>query len=325
MKLHEDQTLFRQAIQATAQQIGIPEIYVEKDYWVTYMLWWIFTQHENPDLVFKGGTSLSKCYGLINRFSEDIDLILIRREGESNNQMTNKIRRISRLANQALSEEEIEGLTNKFGKIRKTAHPYPKVFKGNFGQVRDRIVVEASWLGFPEPFESMRVKRLILTMILRAGELELAEKYGLRPFEVKTLRPQRTLCEKIMSLIRFSHGEHPLVDLRSKVRHCYDLHYLLAQDDIAEFFESDGFETMLNRISAEDRISYGETARFLSIHPSQALLFADTQNTWNELEKTYLSDFRKLTFGDFAGSKEIIETLIRIGDRLKKVKWEPLP
>ena len=72
MKLHENKTLFRQAVQFTADQIKIAAIYVEKDYWVTYALFTIFNNEIGKDTVFKGGTALFKCYNMIERFSEDI-------------------------------------------------------------------------------------------------------------------------------------------------------------------------------------------------------------------------------------------------------------
>jgi len=58
MKLHENKILFRQAVQFTADQMKIPAIYVEKDYWVTYALFTIFNNEIGTDTVFKGGTAL---------------------------------------------------------------------------------------------------------------------------------------------------------------------------------------------------------------------------------------------------------------------------
>lgn len=122
MKLHENKTLFRRAIQFTADQMKIPVIYVEKDYWVTYALYTIFNHKIGQDTIFKGGTALSKCFNDIERFSEDIDLVVLRREGESNNRLTTKIKTISDVVNGVLPEVEINGLTKKMGMNRKTAH-----------------------------------------------------------------------------------------------------------------------------------------------------------------------------------------------------------
>lgn len=62
MKLHENKELFQDAVTATYQQKGIPEIYVEKDYWVTLALYAIFNNDIGKETVFKGGTALSKKY-----------------------------------------------------------------------------------------------------------------------------------------------------------------------------------------------------------------------------------------------------------------------
>lgn len=61
----------------TAAKMGLTEAIVEKDFWVCFMLDYLFHRCKWKDsIAFKGGTSLSKAYGLIERFSEDIDLIL---------------------------------------------------------------------------------------------------------------------------------------------------------------------------------------------------------------------------------------------------------
>lgn len=122
MELHEDNKLFRQAIQFTAEKYKLPAVYIEKDYWVTYILQNLFKHKVSTNIVFKGGTSLSKYFRIIDRFSEDIDLVIIRKEGESNNQMTQKIRHIGEVLNSILPEIFIDGVTQKRGMNRKTAH-----------------------------------------------------------------------------------------------------------------------------------------------------------------------------------------------------------
>jgi len=80
VNLHENTKLFKEAVRATSQQMGILDIYIEKDYWVTKALHTIFSNEIGQEVVFKGGTTLSKCYGLIERFSEDIDLVILKSE-----------------------------------------------------------------------------------------------------------------------------------------------------------------------------------------------------------------------------------------------------
>lgn len=67
MRLHENTNLFRQSIEFTALKMNILPIYIEKDYWVTFALHTIFHNSVGKDTVFKGGTALSKCYGIIER------------------------------------------------------------------------------------------------------------------------------------------------------------------------------------------------------------------------------------------------------------------
>ena len=63
--------------EATAARMGITPSVVEKDFWVTWALGKIFSAEQLTEiLTFKGGTSLSKVFGLIERFSEDIDIVI---------------------------------------------------------------------------------------------------------------------------------------------------------------------------------------------------------------------------------------------------------
>ena len=137
MNLHTDEKLFQEAVTATAQQVGIPEIYIEKDYWLSLALKTIFQSELALDTVFKGGTALSKCYKLIERFSEDIDLVIIKKEDENDNQLKRKIKAITALVSTVIPEIEVEGVTRKVGMLRKTAHAYQlSGFVGEFGQIR---------------------------------------------------------------------------------------------------------------------------------------------------------------------------------------------
>jgi hypothetical protein len=321
MKLHENKTLFRQAVQFTADQMKIPAIYVEKDYWVTYALFTIFNNEIGKDTVFKGGTALSKCYNMIERFSEDIDLVVLRREGESNNRLTTKIRTISEVVNAVLPEVNIDGLTQKMGMNRKTAHSYNKEFKGDYGQVRDAIVVEATWLGYYEPYTNKNIVSFVGQMMLDNKQSEIAQENGLLPFELLALEPIRTICEKIMSLVRFSYGENPIDDLKKKIRHTYDLHQLLKQEEFLKFFQSTVFDEILLKVANDDVASYKNSNQWLVYHPNEALVFKDLENVWNDLKTIYNGDFKNLVYGELPKENEILETLKMIQERLKAISW----
>lgn len=321
MKLHQDKVLFKEAVTATAQSMDIRDIYIEKDYWVTFALHHIFSDKIGDEVVFKGGTALSKCFSIIERFSEDIDLVVLKNEEETDNQLKRKIRKISKSLEENLPEIKMDGITNKKGMIRKTAHQYPKNFTGEYGQVRQAIIIEASWLGNFEPFENKQVISFIGQMMLNNNQSELAKNYGMEAFDVRVLKPTRTICEKIMSLVRFSHTKNPIADLRNKIRHIYDLHQLLKNPEFLEFFESNAFEQMLIEVGNDDINSFRNNNDWLNFHPKEALLFKEVEKVWKQLQPTYYGNFKLLVYGSFPEEGQMLDTLKMIQKRLQQVSW----
>ena len=76
MNLHSDKEAFKEIIALAAEHFGYEQSHVEKDYWVSKILRDISMSEYADKTYFKGGTSLSKAYGLIERFSEDLDLFV---------------------------------------------------------------------------------------------------------------------------------------------------------------------------------------------------------------------------------------------------------
>lgn len=322
MNLHENTPLFRDAVRFTAEQMGILDIYVEKDYWVTKALSLIFSDPIGTEVVFKGGTALSKCYGLIERFSEDIDLVVLSREGESGSKLKGKLKAIYNVVERVMPEVEIVGVTNKLGMIRKTAHEYPMIFSGKFGQVRDKVILESSTLGHYEPFHEQRISSFIYNMMRGTNQNELITQYRLEPFTVQVLDVKRTVCEKILSLVRFSYSENPIADLKLKIRHLYDLHKILELEDIKTFVSSADFEMMINRVGQDDVAGYRNNNTWLNFHPREALIFDAADRVWQELEPTYAKDFKGLVYGQFPLPEQVLSTLKFLAKRITGVAWE---
>jgi hypothetical protein len=320
MRLHENEKLFIQSVRFTAQRKRIKEIYIEKDYWITFALHSIFNSKAAEYAVFKGGTALSKCFEIIERFSEDIDMVVLN-EGESGNQLKERLRSLSKSIESMLPEIPVKEVTNKKGMIRKTAHTFPKQFKGNYGQVRDFIVLESTWLGYHEPHSDREISSFISQMMLETGQEEMAKEYHLMPFRVRVLAPTRTICEKIMSLVRFSHTVTPIEDLRLKIRHCYDLHQLLRLDELSAFLDGEEFEVMLKKVAQDDVEGYKSNNQWLAIHPKEAIIFKETNDTWNALKSAYLGGFSDLVYGKLPDEKDIFETISSIASRLQTMFW----
>lgn len=322
MKLHENPELFSDAIQAASELKGIREVYIEKDYWVTLALHAIFHSEYKDVAVFKGGTALSKCHGLIKRFSEDVDIVVIQEEGESGNKLSNKIRAISKYVADILPEKNVEGITSKHGNFRKTAHEFDRAFGDEYGQVRQDIILEISSLGNYEPHTDETVSSYIAEMMLDQGQDKVINEYDLAPFRVQVLSKSRTLCEKIMSLVRFSRSENPYEDLANKIRHIYDIHALINDPDTKAFFESDEFDTMINIVGQDEVMSYRSGTDWLKHHPQTALIYSEPEKTWEQLRSTYNSTFKDLVIGDPPDEALLIDALKAVSQRLSTVGWD---
>ena len=321
MTLHENKELYNDAILATAQQKGIPEIYIEKDYWVTLALNRIFTADIGKEAVFKGGTALSKCYNIIERFSEDIDMVILRNNTETGNQLKAKIKKISNIVAKTLPEIEVNGITNKMGMIRKTAHSYQKTFEGEFGQVRDIIIIESTWLGSFEPYTKATVSSFVAEMMKANNQEALIKEYMLNPFEVQVLSLERTLCEKIMSLMRFSFTNDPITDLNNKIRHIYDIDKLLEDKEVNTFFNSPEFDKLLLIVASDDIISFKNNNSWLENHPATAMIYANIENTWSQMRNTYNTTFKEMVYGELPTEEKMTGTLQKVYDRIVPVNW----
>lgn len=264
---------------------------------------------------------MSKCFNIIERFSEDIDLVVIRHEGEKDAKLKNKIREVSKAVESVLPEVAVEGITRKRGMNRKTAHSYSKEFSGEYGQVRDTIIIEATWLGSTEPNTAQVLSSYIYEMMKARGQLEMADRYDLLPFNVQVLDIRRTLCEKIMSLVRFSYSDDPITDLGNKIRHTYDLHLLLAVAEIQSFFESEHFDELIKKVAREDAESFRNNNEWLRFHPVEATMFRDIETVWESLSTIYERDFQYLVYGEFPKSEEILSSLEIVKARLGKLEW----
>ena len=324
MNLHLDKDNFEGAIVATAEHFKIPEIFIEKDYWVTYALHQLFYSDIKDLIVFKGGTSLSKCYKVIERFSEDIDLVVSKNDCVSGNALRERLKDVTKVIDKTILEPvPNDPNNNKKGSLRKIVYSYPKVgVKGAFGEVRETIVLEVSHLGNFEPNTIKPICTLIADYIKTTPNIELISQFGLEDFEVKALSIERTFCEKIISLVRFSYSENPLDELSQKVRHTYDLHQLLQLETIKTFVNSNEFDSMLLQVGIDDDKAIPNDKNWLFKHPKDALIFSKTSIVWNVLKKVYTTSFKELVTGSLPSENAVYETLVFLSKRIQKIEWE---
>lgn len=320
MNLHQNPEVFWDAITATAEALQIRDVYVEKDYWVTLVLYRLAHSSYVELAIFKGGTSLSKAYSLIERFSEDIDLAINAPEGMTNNQVMQLIRKISKEITKDMVEVDDLYRTSKGSRFRKTLHDYGATVQGDYGQATDKILVEINSFASPYPHQRMPIKTYISQFMAQRNLLDLIRQYGLAPFEVNVVSLERTFTEKVLALVRASYADDPVAELGSKIRHVYDLHAMLKAPAVATFLHSENFFEMIRAVQADDARN-SEFQGDWAMQPLDAcLLFADVRGTWNSLETTYQQEFRSLVYGTLPAPEEIVAVLEKISARIREQK-----
>ena len=320
MNLHEDKEMFATAVISTAQSMGLPEVYIEKDYWVTLSLKKLSESDLVDQVIFKGGTSLSKAYGLIHRFSEDIDLAAIG-NNLSGNQRKKLLKAVEQVVSAGLTPIEEDGRTSKASNFRKTVYQYPRIDgEGDYGHASPELLIEVNTFTNPEPYERMPIRTMIADSLIKEGGTDLVEQYELESFEINVLTVQRTLVEKTLGVIKDSYNDDPIGRLKERIRHLYDVCMILRDDDMRKFIASDNLHVMCNRCIEDEIECWGEEQAACLKQPlHNAPLFHKLDEWWAGLKQTYNNDFTDLVYGDLPEYSEIQATIKSINLALKEI------
>ena len=247
MNLHEDREAFSEFVQVAAEKVGFPQVFVEKDYWVTKALKHLSESEYVDETVFKGGTSLSKAYRLIERFSEDIDLAIIS-NGKGDNVRKNLLKGIESEVAKSLIYIPNDVRESKGSKYRKTVYRYPhSIEDSGFGQVSSDLLIEVNAFTQPEPFEKRVLSSFIAEMLAGKQRSDLIEQYGLHDFSLNVLSVKRTLVEKILRIIRDSYHENPIAELSRQIRHIYDICLIMRKEEYQDFCQNKEFSSLCQK------------------------------------------------------------------------------
>ena len=219
MNLDNDKKLFDQIITRVSEKLNIDETIVEKDYYVTKMLKMLI--EAEPNIIFKGGTSLSKCYKLIDRFSEDIDLNYDSR-GE---RLTDGIRkRISKVIKGIGEEMGVELMNQHELRSRRDFNKYIFDYKATYiaNAVNALLIVEMAVMINSFPTETISADSYIYQVLLKEGLYDLIAKYELEPFEVTVQTKERTFVDKVFAICDYYMSNK----IKEHSRHLYDLYKL---------------------------------------------------------------------------------------------------
>lgn len=320
MKLHNNRELFANAIQATSQELGMAQEFVEKDYWICQILQSLSRHPLNERIVWKGGTSLSKAYGLIRRFSSDVDFAVLL-EGLSQNQQKKLVTRIGRDTTVDLEELDMPEKTIKNNRFRKTYHGYKSVLakkKDALDFLGNHVIVEINTYGNPHPFVRRYIRTFITEMMERRGLDSMIAEMDMEQFELNVLDRRRTLCEKIVSLIRFSFETDPIAGISSKIRHFYDLYYLTHDTECVEYLTAD-FPSDLLQLIAHDKAEFDRPPLWKTSDIMTSPLFVDFPFLWKRISPVYRSEVGALSYGQIPTPDEIFESSVKLFDEVKAI------
>jgi hypothetical protein len=218
-------------------QTGLPAFAIEKDAWVTLVLRMLFSSELSSHIVFKGGTSLSKVYGLIERFSEDIDLSINREYlGFGEDLTKGKIRKLRRASHSFSLNTLPDILEKQFDQYgidgglydisvpnKKISDQDPEVVHINYESVfeeetylENRVLIEIGARALNEPFEEKEIQAII-------DEQFSESEFSDNPFLVKTIVPEKTFLEKMILLHEEFCKPTEKIKYNRMSRHLYDI------------------------------------------------------------------------------------------------------
>ena len=314
MKLHHDIKLFSDTLRAASQHLDIKLEFVEKDYWITLVLSRLAKNKYVDEAVFKGGTSLSKGYNLIERFSEDVDIAIINDKGKTGNEIKTIIRTIEKEITSDLTEVQMDGVTSKGSRFRKSVFEYVTTNKSN---KNNKLIVEINSFANPFPFQRLTLKSFAFDFLQQTGNEKYIEQYDLQPFEINVLSKEQTLLEKTISLIRFSFEQNAVESISKKIRHFYDLYFLMKNPECAEFVASDSFKKQFETILQHDRDMFEEPTGWQIKLISESPLVADFPAIWKQLKEIYQTELSALAYRPIPAENEVAKCFKELIKRIK--------
>lgn len=216
--LHENKEEFINAVNLASKRFGVLPIIAEKDYYVTMIL---RVLSERLDfIVFKGGTSLSKCYKAIKRFSEDIDLTSDKKLSQG------QMRKLKDAIKSTADEIGLKIPNIDETRSRRNYNQYVMGYESSvpalIKTVQNSVLLETSFAEISFPTVVLPVRSYIGDMMMEEAPEELSH-YLLEPFDMKVQGLDRTLTDKVFAVCDY----YMQNKVKNHSRHLYDIYKLL--------------------------------------------------------------------------------------------------
>lgn len=314
----------------TSRQIGLPSpSAVEKDWWVVHTLSVIFSMDCANALIFKGGTSLSKGWDLIQRFSEDIDLVLDREFLGFTGELTKgDIRKLRRKSYQFITETFTEELKNKFYelgfkdvvvKCREVENhdQDPLIIEIYYNKLTETdtylkpgVLVEVGSRSLKEPF----TQRTFGTFV---SQIYTDNLFTDKSITIPVVNPERTFLEKIFLLHEEFQKPSKKIRVERLSRHLYDIEKL-SQTEYAEVAlqNVDLYDTIVihrSKFTPISGINYGN-------HRPENIKFIPPETILKKWEADYQEMKANMIYGTPLEFDVLITRLMELQERINKIQ-----
>lgn len=250
MMLHENRDAFKALISSVSERADIREDIIEKDYYLTLILSELAAKQNSIHAYFKGGTALYKAIGRMIRFSEDID-ITVDVDDCTNNQKKVRLEKSAKYnilprTNDKSLETNIQGSITKVYEYE----PITAVDADDRLQRFGHVKVEATSFTISKPHEPMQISSLIYSEALPEQQKILETKFGIKPFQINTIKLERIFCDKILAA-EFYYVRDKLFDT---AKHLFDLSVMMEMPGIQKMLaNTNEFIEMLSYKRSEER------------------------------------------------------------------------
>lgn len=230
MNLHQDKDAFEELVTATSLELHIPPNIVEKDYYVTLALRELSANIKG--MVFRGGTSLTKCYQLLDRFSEDIDISYAASEGIPGESRKRQLKKAI-VASMDTLNLPITNLEQTRSRRNYNCYhaAYPSIYAPVL-EIKTELVIETYIALLPFPTTVRMTDNYIYRFLQQSDQIHLAEEFHLMPFEITVQTIERTLIDKVFALCDY----YMSGKTERHSRHLYDIHKILENTILSESF-----------------------------------------------------------------------------------------
>ena len=318
-----------QTIDKVQKKYGMPEQVIEKDWWVSAALRALFALPYADKMSFKGGTSLSKCWDIISRFSEDIDIAVDREflgyGGElSRTQVSDKLRRAAcsfvreklqfDLRDKMIEQGVPAGSFKVSVNITSVTTVDPEVINVEYDSifetlpyVKNTVKIEVSGRSMNEPLEDVALRSIIEDTLPEA-------KFSESKFIVPTVKPERTFLEKICLLHEEFRKEGDDVRVSRMSRHLYDIEMIM-KTPVADRALAD--KELFATIVEHRRKFIGLKGFDYSTLCADKICIIPPESVAGKWREDYVTMCKTMMYGDYPEFDELMASVRELQQRLR--------